>query len=57
MINSKKASNSALQVKGKVKEITGRATGDTALRVEGEDDQTLARLRQAGQKLKDAFKK
>jgi uncharacterized protein YjbJ (UPF0337 family) len=42
---------------GKAKEAAGRATDDENLRAEGEMDQSKADLKQAGEKVKDAFKK
>ena len=51
-----KAENSAEKVKGKAKERTGRETGDRDLEAEGQVDQSKSDLKQAGEKLKDAFK-
>jgi uncharacterized protein YjbJ (UPF0337 family) len=51
-----KARNLGQQVEGKVKEATGKATGDDSTRAEGELDQSEADLKQAGEKVKDAFK-
>ena len=42
--------------RGDAKEKVGGATGDEALRRQGERDQTKANLKQAGEKVKDAFK-
>lgn len=52
-----KAKNLAQISKGKMKEATGRATGDDHLEAEGVVDQTKGHLKQAGEKVKDAFKK
>jgi uncharacterized protein YjbJ (UPF0337 family) len=52
-----KAANKVTEVKGKVKETTGRATGDESLEAEGKGDQMKGDLKQAGEKVKDAFKK
>ena len=52
-----KAKNSADHAKGKLKEAAGKATGDDDLRDEGKDDQSVANLKQAGEKVKDAFRK
>ena len=52
-----KAKNSAQIAKGKLKQVAGRATGDDQLEVEGESDQMKGDLKQAGEKVKDAFKK
>jgi uncharacterized protein YjbJ (UPF0337 family) len=52
-----KASNKAEDVKGKVKESTGKATDDQSLENEGKTDQSKSSLKQAGENVKDAFKK
>jgi len=52
-----KAKNLAQISKGKMKEATGRATGNDHLEDEGVVDQTKGHLKQAGEKVKDAFKK
>jgi uncharacterized protein YjbJ (UPF0337 family) len=52
-----KAKNLAQISKGKMKEATGRATGDDRLEADGVVDQTKGHLKQAGEKVKDAFKK
>jgi uncharacterized protein YjbJ (UPF0337 family) len=51
-----KAKNTTQQAKGKVKEAAGKVTGNDHLRAEGKDDQTEASLKQAGEKVKDAFR-
>jgi len=51
-----KISNAAQDAKGKVKETTGKATDDERLEAEGKADQASADLKQAGEKVKDAFK-
>ena len=51
-----KARNAGEKVKGKAKEAAGSATGDEDLRQEGRADQTEADVKQAGEKVKDAFK-
>jgi uncharacterized protein YjbJ (UPF0337 family) len=51
-----KASNRAQELKGKVKEAAGRAIGDDELRAKGKADQMKGNLKQAGEKVKDAFK-
>ena len=51
-----KARNKAQELKGQVKEATGRAGGDPQLEGEGRADQTKANLKQAGEKVKDAFR-
>ncbi|MFY9914442.1 MAG: CsbD family protein [Nocardioidaceae bacterium] len=57
MSNDDKVKNKAEEVKGKAKEMTGDATGDDSMRAEGKTDQSKANLKQAGEKVKDAFKK
>jgi len=52
-----KAKNTAETAKGKVKEGVGKATGDESLEVEGRGDQAKGDLKQAGEKVKDVFKK
>ncbi|MEP7764274.1 CsbD family protein [Sanguibacter sp. 25GB23B1] len=51
-----KLKNTAENVGGKAKEATGSATGDEQLEAEGKGDQSAASLKQAGEKVKDAFK-
>src|SRR5262245_10263452 len=51
-----KAENTAENLKGKAKEHTGRQTGDRDLEAEGQVDQSKSDLKQAGEKVKDAFK-
>jgi uncharacterized protein YjbJ (UPF0337 family) len=41
---------------GKAKEATGKVTDDESLEAEGKMDQSKADLKQAGEKVKDAFK-
>lgn len=41
---------------GKAKEHLGRATDDERLEAEGKGEQSKANLKQAGDKIKDAFK-
>lgn len=43
--------------KGRTKETTGKATGDKSLEAEGKGDRVSGNLKQAGGKVKDAFKK
>jgi uncharacterized protein YjbJ (UPF0337 family) len=50
-----KVDNKAEEVGGMVKEGVGRATGDEELQSQGEFDQTKSNLKQAGEKVKDAF--
>ena len=50
-----KARNTAEEWKGKGKEAVGAATDDRELEAEGKMDQSKASLKQAGEKVKDAF--
>jgi uncharacterized protein YjbJ (UPF0337 family) len=52
-----KIENAAEKAGGKGKEAAGKATGDKSLQAEGRADQTKGDLKQAGEKVKDAFKK
>jgi uncharacterized protein YjbJ (UPF0337 family) len=52
-----KIGNAAEKLGGKGKEAAGDATGDESLRAEGQGDQAKGDLKQAGEKVKDAFKK
>ena len=52
----KKIAHKAEAAKGTTKKIFGRATGNTRLRTEGRVDQIKGNTKQAGAKLKDAFK-
>jgi uncharacterized protein YjbJ (UPF0337 family) len=51
-----KAKNNAERVKGKVKETVGKITGDDKLQAKGKVDRMKGNLKQAGEKVKDAFK-
>ena len=51
-----KTRNTAQKVKGQFKEATGRVTGDERLEAKGRADKTKANLKQAGEKVKDAFR-
>jgi uncharacterized protein YjbJ (UPF0337 family) len=52
-----KAADKAKEVKGKMKKGVGKAVGNRRLEAEGRADQTEGNLKQAGEKVKDAFKK
>jgi uncharacterized protein YjbJ (UPF0337 family) len=52
-----KMDNKLEEVGGKAKEAVGRATDDEELEAQGERDQTKSNLKQAGEKVKDAFKR
>jgi uncharacterized protein YjbJ (UPF0337 family) len=51
-----KAKNKAQEMKGQAKEQAGKATGDRDLEAEGQADQAKGNLKNAGEKVKDAFK-
>ncbi len=51
-----KLKNAADEAKGKVKAKTGEATDNRDLQAKGETEETVAALRQAREKVKDAFK-
>ncbi|MGY1691381.1 CsbD family protein [Geodermatophilus sp. SYSU D01105] len=52
-----KISNKIDELAGKGKEAVGRATGDRDLEAEGRGEQAKSNLKQAGEKVKDAFRK
>lgn len=52
-----KVSNKIDDVAGKAKEGLGRLTGDENTRAEGKLDQAKSSLKDAGEHVKDAFKK
>ena len=56
MSESKKADNKADELVGKVKETVGRTVGNKSLEAEGRAEQGKANVKQAGEKIKDAFK-
>lgn len=51
-----KAENAAQKAAGKVKETVGEHTDDRDLQAEGKKDQVSGDLKNAGEKVKDAFK-
>jgi uncharacterized protein YjbJ (UPF0337 family) len=51
-----KAKNLAQKTKGKIKETVGETTGDGRLETEGNMDQAVGNVKQAGEKVKDALK-
>lgn len=53
----KKAADQAEKMKGKAKEAAGRAAGDEEMEAEGRTDQSASDVKQAGRKIKDAFKR
>ena len=52
-----KAKNKAQEAKGHVKEAAGKLTNDKSLETEGKGDKAKGNLKQAGEKVKDAFRK
>ena len=52
-----KAKNKLDELGGKAKEAVGKVTGDKSTENEGKRDQTKSNLKDAGEKVKDAFKK
>jgi uncharacterized protein YjbJ (UPF0337 family) len=49
--------NAAEKLHGKSKQAAGEATGNNRLRAEGRSRQVKADLKQAGEKIKDAFRR
>jgi uncharacterized protein YjbJ (UPF0337 family) len=52
-----KAKNKTQEAKGTVKETVGRTTNNKDLESEGKSDKFVGNIKQAGEKVKDAFKK
>ncbi|HYO40191.1 MAG TPA: CsbD family protein [Nocardioidaceae bacterium] len=52
-----KIANKGEGLLGKAKETLGDATDNKSLQAEGKNDQSKADLKDAGEKVKDAFKK
>ena len=57
MGNDDKLENKAEELRGKAKESVGDATDDPALAGQGRREQSTSNLKQAGEKIKDAFKR
>ena len=51
-----KVDNKVQELKGEAKEKYGEATGDEKLRAEGKGDQVAGNIKQAAEKVKDAFR-
>jgi uncharacterized protein YjbJ (UPF0337 family) len=51
-----KMNNKIEDIRGQAKEQIGKATGDEELEAQGRGDQAKSDLKQAGEKVKDAFK-
>ena len=56
MSASDKARNKALRVSGAAKEAVGHVIGDRELEARGRADQRRSHLKDAGEKIKDAFR-
>ena len=52
-----KATNKVTEVKGKIKKKAGQVTNDDGLEAEGRAEESKGDLKQAGEKVKDSFKK
>jgi uncharacterized protein YjbJ (UPF0337 family) len=57
MGNDDKTKNKVEEIRGQAKEGIGSATGDENLERQGQNDQSKANLKQAGENVKDAFKR
>ena len=57
MSNEDKLKNKIDDLGGRAKEAVGKATGDDDTKNEGRGDQAKSSLKDAGEKVKDAFKK
>lgn len=57
MSGTDKANNKIEDLGGKAKEAVGKVTGDDSTKNEGKADQSKSSLKDAGEKVKDAFKK
>ncbi|MDT0330295.1 CsbD family protein [Nocardiopsis lambiniae] len=55
MTEDNKAKNKFDEAKGKGKESLGKATGNEQWQAEGKTEKTTSKLKQAGEKVKDAF--
>ena len=54
---SKKTKNAVDAAKGSAKDLAGRVKDDKDLEVEGKAERAVADLKQAGEKVKDAFRR
>jgi uncharacterized protein YjbJ (UPF0337 family) len=57
MLNKNKVKNAAQIAKGKIEEAAGKASGGHGLEADGKVDQMKGNMKQAGEKIKDAFKR
>ena len=55
MSGTDKFRNKVDEVSGRVREEVGKATGDRSLEARGRRKRSVANLKQAGQKIKEAF--
>jgi uncharacterized protein YjbJ (UPF0337 family) len=53
---AKAIAHQAETIKGRIKKMTGRATGSRRLQSEGRGDQVKGNTKQAGAKVRDAFR-
>lgn len=53
---SDKIDNKLKELRGRIKRNSGEVTGDPSLQAEGRSEERRAHLRQAGEKVKDAFR-
>jgi uncharacterized protein YjbJ (UPF0337 family) len=51
-----KFDNKVRELRGRVKRNSGQVTGDARLEAEGHSEETGARVRQTGERIKDAFR-
>jgi uncharacterized protein YjbJ (UPF0337 family) len=49
--------NKTQELRGRIKRNTGEVTGDQGLQAEGGADEVKSNLKQAGEKIKDAFRR
>lgn len=57
MSKENEAENTGEKIKGKAKEQAGKLTGNERLEAEGKGDQAKGDVKQAGEHVKDAFKR
>jgi len=57
MATGDKLNNKAEELEGRTKETVGKATDDEELEAEGRTERATGSLKQAGEKIKDVFKK
>lgn len=57
MAKENKAANKVTEIKGKIKKQAGQATDDRSLEAKGRAEESKGSLKQAGEKVKDAFRK